>query len=259
MIRKGKECVNMLSESELLERIQSIRSAVVGMNNAQQKFAKLKKQTRSSCLITPDSGYWKSASIMWFVLIGINPLNFFVGKACFAQYLDGLRTECPSGEAYYKKAMGKMFWLAFWGLIFLAFFMPVFVCVSLYFRTSIIDKMNQIIQEDNEIKDAEFQTNYGSQLLKCKQDYDTCQNLLNQTLAGNWYPQGNVYFSVDVLDFFIAAVQNKKASTMKELVHHLDTSQHRNEMERKQEQLLQEIGISNYLASAPRRVDVYHH
>lgn len=124
-------------------------------------------------------------------------------------------------------------------LVFAVFiFMPFFL-VTLPFLKFIKTALDKKIAAINEEADEEFQEEYGETLLALQQQIkEHWQKALNIT-KGDWYPQDAMYYSSQVLTFFIKAMQNRKANNITDLVNLLDSHQHRAQMLSKQNQLLQ--------------------
>lgn len=112
------------------------------------------------------------------------------------------------------------------GVALLIIFNLLMIAASIYLVVKMIKKKNQKIEEENK-QTAEYNA-------RVQQEYDETVEQLNQlkndlyTQSGTWYPKD--YYSLEAATFFLSAVENYKADTIKEIVLLFDDTQYKNEM-----------------------------
>ena len=129
----------------------------------------------------------------------------------------------------------------------------------LVFAKSFLSKTHKEIilakteEQDRRIAQNQEIDNYNRNLAeKIKEVESRCyaeRKILNATI-GSWYPEGDIYKEIGVIDFFIRAIQDKKADTMKECVLMYEDDLHKRKMYSLQEDMARNQRIGNFLAGA---------
>jgi len=100
------------------------------------------------------------------------------------------------------------------------------IVASIFIVLKAIKKKNQKIEEDN-LKTAEHNATVQKEYDETVEQLDILKkDLYNQ--SGNWYPHD--YYSLEAVNFFLSAIENYKADTVKEMVLLFDDTQYKSEM-----------------------------
>ncbi len=100
------------------------------------------------------------------------------------------------------------------------------IAASIFIVLKAIKKKNQKIEEDN-LKTAEHNATVQQEYDETVEQLDILKKDL-YTQSSNWYPHD--YYSLEAANFFLSAIENYKADTVKEMVLLFDDTQYKNEM-----------------------------
>lgn len=102
----------------------------------------------------------------------------------------------------------------------------IMIAASIYVVIKAVKKKNEKIAEDN-AKIAEYNASVQQEYDETVKELDQLKNDL-YTQSGYWYPKD--YYSLEAVNFFLTAVQNYKADSIKESVLLFDDTQYKSEM-----------------------------
>lgn len=168
--------------------------------------------------------------------ISRTPVYFIISLLCGAIFFfsKNFKSEKKRKERLRKLSVVSfgiyMIWVLFVvftsGTVLLIIFNLLMIAASIYLVVKLVKKKNQKIEEENK-QTAEYNA-------RVQQEYDETVEQLNQlkndlyTQSGYWYPKD--YYSLEAATFFLSAVENYKADTIKEIVLLFDDTQYKNEM-----------------------------
>lgn len=223
-------------EANLLESLQTVKKYCVKLNGYLNEMGAIRKRLKPLFLenVFPDK-----MSEIFFVILAMNIIIWGLTSLLALQLLIFIQVFLYSGVLgaifhFVKNKTVKFiacclngialfvfptFFGGIGGIICLAIIIGAIAAYYLLVKKrlpEITSKINSMIKEIDADK--------YEQLNKLNKDKNIVVAELKQVTSG-WFPSDwNKYLSVEVLDFFIQAVQNRKANTMTQLVNLLDDS-----------------------------------
>lgn len=267
----------METREELLNGLNYVKELISKIINVQQRQVKIVAQYREEEASISVAGVKNKGKMLMIVLLAlINAFYLVIALAGggFGFFIFYLILEGVLGLTWKKKSKLKIAALALLVIItvgtcillfenmttgiaeILIVLLVIVIAVIVYgirWKNQQIDKKNALINDQNN----ELHKQYDVTVQQLKQ---LKQELFQNT--SSWYPRN--YYCLDAVDFFIHAVANYRADTVKEMVNLFESSEHQKRMEAgqrsinaslqqsllNQEQIKQELKFANVLSIA---------